>query len=464
MSDQPLRVAIVGSGPAGIYAAEALTKQRDVPVQVDVLDRLPTPFGLVRYGVAPDHLSIRGVRETLWRLLRHDEVRFIGDVELGRALTVEELRRHVDAVIYTFGAARDRRLNIPGEDLPGSIPATDFVAWYCGHPDAEGEHIEAALRSTRSAVVVGVGNVAVDVARVLARRAGLDHTDMPHHVLAALAGAPVRAIHVLGRRGPAQAAFTTKELRELGKIDGADVLVDPRDVPDVPDPASAAKLATDRAAARNVEVLRGWAGAEYPDEPDRVALALRFFARPVEIVGTDKVTGVVVERTALDADGRVVGTGERSLVPADLVVRSVGYQGVGLPGLPFDTASSVIPHERGRVLREGIRAPGEYVAGWIKRGPTGVIGTNKSDATETVATMLADVASGELVPGSAAGTADLVEVLAGRGIRVFSIDDWTAIDAAEIALGEANGRTRTTLHDRAALLAAVTRTTAHPSQ
>ncbi|SHN28683.1 ferredoxin--NADP+ reductase [Cryptosporangium aurantiacum] len=419
-------------------------------VEVDVLDRLPTPFGLVRYGVAPDHLSIRGIRETLWRLLRNPSVRFLGNVEIGADVSTDELRRHVDAVVYTFGAARDRRLGIPGEDLPGSLAATDFVAWYCGHPDVIRGPVEEALRPARSAVVVGVGNVALDVGRVLARCGALDHTDMPEHVLSALGGCPVRDIHLLGRRAPAHAAFTTKELRELGKIDGVSVHVDPADL--AAHPVTDALVASDRAVARNVDVLRGWAGS-----PDGIgnptSVHLRFFTRPVEILGTDRVEGVLVERTALTPDGRVVGTGEQAVIEAQLVVRSVGYRGVPLPGLPFDASAGVVPHERGRVVRDGAPAPGEYVAGWIKRGPTGVIGTNKSDAHETIETLLADAAAGRLLRTESPDS--LTTLLADRGVRVFTLEDWRTIDAAEIALGESRGRTRTTLATRAELLDAV---------
>lgn len=453
VDERPLRVAIVGSGPSGIYAAEALARQSVVPVEVDVLDRLPTPFGLVRYGVAPDHLSIRGIRETLWRLLRDPAVRFLGNVELGTDLTVDELRQHVDAVIYTFGAARDRRLGIPGEDLPGSLAATDFVAWYCGHPDASRDLVEEALQGVGSAVVVGVGNVALDVARVLARSGALDHTDMPEHVLSTLSDCPVRDIHVLGRRSPAHAAFTTKELRELGKIDGVDVWVDSRDL--APEPVGDAVLAGSRAAARNVEVLRGWAGPSAPDGQS-TSVQLRFFSRPVEILGTDRVEGVRMERTRFDPDGRLVGTGEQSVIPAQLVVRSVGYRGVALPGLPFDTSMNVVPHDHGRVVRDGVAAPGEYVAGWIKRGPTGVIGTNKSDANESVATLLSDAELGALPVPAHPDRGALTDLLAARGVRVFTLDDWQAIDAAEVALGQTRGRDRTTLDSRAELLAAVT--------
>jgi NADPH-dependent glutamate synthase beta subunit-like oxidoreductase len=449
-ADRPLRVAVVGAGPAGIYAADALTRQDDVPVAVDLIDRLPTPFGLVRHGIAPDHPKMRAIRDTLHRTLDDPLVRFVGNVEVGRDITLDELRTHVDAVIYTYGAAIDRHLGIEGEDLPGSLAATELVAWYTGHPDADRARVEAALAGVRSVVVVGVGNVALDVARVLARTpAELEPTDMPQHVLDALAATSVEEITVLGRRGPAQASFTTQELRELGELECAIVLVDAADLQ--LDPAAEERASADRNVTRNLAVLRGW--ADHVPEPGRTRLHLRFFARPARLLGEDRVTGVEVERTAVDADGRAMGTGQLDVVPADLVVRSVGYFGTPLPGLPVDQRSGTVPHEEGRVLRDGRLSPGEYVAGWIKRGPSGVVGTNKHDARETVAALLADAAAGVLTTQGQVD--DLVDDLVARGAAPVLIDDWRAIDAAEVALGATRGRARTTLHEREALLAAV---------
>ncbi|WP_228394979.1 FAD-dependent oxidoreductase [Modestobacter roseus] len=444
---RPLRVAVVGAGPAGIYAAEALAAQDDVPVAVDLIDRLPTPFGLVRHGIAPDHRKMRALRETLHHTLDHERVRFVGNVEVGLDLSIAELRRHVDAVVYTYGAAGDRALGVPGEELPGSLAATDVVAWYCGHPDADRARVEEAVARARDVVVVGVGNVALDVARVLVRSpAELDPTEMPQHVLDALAAAPVERVTVLGRRGPAQATFTTQELRELGHLADATVLVDPADLTD---PGDDALAAGDRHVARNLAVLHEYAA--HTAEPGRPVVRLRFHARPVRLLGTDRVTGVEVERTTVDADGRATGTGELDVVPADLVVRSVGYRGHPLPGLPLD--GGTVPHRAGRVLREGEISPGEYVAGWIKRGPTGVVGTNKHDARETVASLLADAATERLHTGG--DPDDLVRALQARGAQPVLLADWRAIDAAEVALGATRGRDRTTLHERAALLAAV---------
>ncbi len=448
-SAHPLRVAVIGAGPAGIFAADALTRQSDVPVAIDLIDRLPTPFGLVRHGIAPDHPKMRAIRDTLHRSLDHPLVRFVGNVEIGTDITLDELRRHVDAVVYTYGAALDRQLGIEGEDLPGSLAATEFVSWYCGHPDADRGRVEAALAGARSAVVVGVGNVALDVGRVLARTAAeLEPTDMPQHVLDALAAAPIEEVTVLGRRGPAQATFTTQELRELDGLADATVLVDPAELE--LDPGSEERAAADRNVSRNLAVLRGW--ADHTATAGRVRLRLRFFRRPVRLLGTDRVTGVEVERTAVDGDGRAVGTGELEVVPADLVVRSVGYRGTPLPGLPVDERSGTVANEAGRVLRDGHPSPGEYVAGWIKRGPTGVVGHNKHDARETIAGLLADAADGTLLVRGPVD--DLVATLQARGAEPLLLENWRAIDAAEQSLGATRGRARTTMHERESLLAA----------
>ena len=445
------RVAVIGSGPSGIYAADALVSQSEVPVEVDVIDRLPVPFGLVRYGVAPDHLSIRSVRDTLDKTLDKPGVRFLGNVSVGADISMAELHACYDAIVLTYGASRDRRLGVPGEDLAGSVAATDFVAWYCGHPDAERALFESLLPEATGVVVVGVGNVAVDVTRVLAKTVGeLDHTDMPQYVFDTLAQSQITDIHVLGRRGPAQAAFTTKELRELGELADADIIVDPSDME--LDEASAALAASDKAVARNVEVMRVWSTEAPSGKPRRIHL--HFFARPTELRGTDHVETVVVERTALTPEGSAAGTGEFTEIAANVVIRSVGYRGTALDEVPFDSGRNVIPHTDGRVERDGVTVPGEYVAGWIKRGPTGIIGTNKKDAVQTVASLLADAVAGTL-PAPATPTAEAMDaLLAERGIDVVTTAGWRSIDAAERALGATRGRDRTTIHDTADLLAA----------
>ncbi len=445
--ERPLRVVVVGAGPAGLYTAEALTRQDAIPVAVDIVDRLPTPFGLVRHGIAPDHLKMRALRETMHRTLDDPAVRFIGNVEIGVDVSLAELRSCADAVVYTYGASGDRQLGIPGEQLPGSLAATELVAWYCGHPDADRATVEQALSHARSVVVVGVGNVALDVARVLARAPGeLEATEMPEHVLQALSAAPVEQVTVLGRRGPAQATFTTQELRELGGMAGATVLVDPADLP----VEGSGGAVADRLVARNLAVLAGW--VDHVPAAGAVRLMLQFHRRPVRLVGRDRVEAIEVERTVVDADGRAVGTGELSVLPADLVVRSVGYQGHPLPGLEVDPRSGTVAHASGRVLRQGAVSRGEYVAGWIKRGPTGVVGTNKHDARETVTALLEDAAGGVL--GTQPAVMDLAAMLVSHGADPVLLVNWRAIDAAEVALGAARGRARTTLHDRAALLAA----------
>ncbi len=444
-----LRVAVIGSGPSGMYAADALVSQTDVPVTVDVIDKLPVPFGLVRYGVAPDHHSIRSVRDTLDKILDKPGVRFVGNLEVGTDISVAELHEYFDAVIFTYGASRDRRLGIPGEDLAGSVAATDFVAWYCGHPEADRAEFESLVPTATSAVVVGVGNVAVDVTRVLGKTvAELNDTDMPQHVFDTLDKSGITDIYVLGRRGPAQATFTTKELKELGELADADVIIDPA-VMEL-DAFSLEQAASDKATARNVEVMREW--STRTPEGKRRRIHMHFFARPVEMTGDDRVRQVVVERTALDSTGGASGTGEMYTVDADFVVRSVGYRGTALDEVPFDSGKNVIPSVEGRVQRDGVTVPGEYVAGWIKRGPTGIIGTNKKCAVGTVASLIEDV-SANLLPAASRGT---IEEFDARIAAVETVDTegWRSIDKAERALGESAGRARTSIHTAEGMLSA----------
>ena len=455
-------MAIVGAGPAGIYAAEALSQQTDVAVEVAVIDRLPVPFGLVRYGVAPDHHSIRSIRNTLERTLEKPSVRFYGDVDIGSDISIAELRESVDAVIYAYGAGSDRRLEIPGEQLPGSMAAAELVAWYCGHPDVHpdtdqsriNDHLVASeidelIRKSRQAVVVGVGNVALDVARVLIKTADqLDDTDMAGEVLESLARNNITDVHVLGRRGPAYTTFTTKELRELGQLADVDVIIDPADLE--LDPSSEAIVRQNKVAARNLVVLQDWAARPLSDASRRISF--HFWSRPTKIIGNDRVTAVEVERTMINSEGFVVGAGRRPTLTADLVVRSVGYRGLPLLGVPFDEKTGRVPHADGRVIRDGGFSVDEYVTGWIKRGPTGVIGTNKSDAVETVTSLLADVHDGAVQAHGRSGLLD--RLLVQRGIHALGMPAWRRIDAAEVELGARHGRMRTTLAHRKELLAA----------
>jgi ferredoxin--NADP+ reductase len=458
-----LEVAVVGSGPAGIYTAEALIKQVAAlapagTVRVDVLDQLPTPYGLVRYGVAPDHPSIRSIADYLRGVLEHPGVRFLGGVHLGEDVTREDLLASYDAVVYATGAMRDRRMGIPGEDLPGSYAATDFVNWYCGHPDSSAE---AFTLDAESVAVVGVGNVAVDVARILVKDpAALHATDIPHPVLEALTASKVREVHMIGRRGPAQAKFTTKELRELGELADVDIEVRPGELDlDAFDPTGqSTQLAeSDRRVRGNLAAMRDWAGRPAGGAGRR--LAVRFWLRPVEVTGTERVSGLTVERTRLDEQGRFTGTGEHETIPAQMVFRSVGYQSVPLAGVPFDENTATVPHAEGRVLGpDGAPLPGEYVAGWLKRGPTGVVGTNKSDAAGTVRSLLADLSARAAGQGSDAGSGagpsrrPFTEVLAERGVQPVSYVDWLRVEAAEAELAGALGRgERVKIGDREAI-------------
>nr|WP_298557134.1 FAD-dependent oxidoreductase [uncultured Streptomyces sp.] len=439
-----LRVAVVGSGPSGCYTAQSLV-QLDSGVRVDVLDRLPCPYGLVRYGVAPDHEKIKSLQNNLRAVLEHERVRFLGGVQIGPGgVTVAQLRELYHAVVYCVGAATDRHLGIPGEDLPGSWSATQFVSWYSAHPDA----VDAGfLRDARSAVVIGVGNVAVDVTRMLARGlTELTPTDMPQAALTTLADSRVSEIHMVGRRGPSQARFTTKELRELGTLPETDVVVDPAELaldPEYTDPS-----ALPAPQRRNVEVLRGWAGTPPTGAPRRIRL--RFFLRPAELLAEQGHVGAVrFERTAPDGHGGVTGTGRHEVIGGQLVLRSVGYRGVPLEGLPFDPATGTVPNLSGRVLREGAVAPGEYVAGWIKRGPTGVIGTNRPCAKETATSLLEDA------PALARRAApDPLPALRAAGTDPVEWPGWQSIERAEADLGTSLGRGVVKLPDWPSLLKA----------
>jgi ferredoxin--NADP+ reductase len=422
-----LRVAVVGSGPAGFYAAGALLAA-DVPVEVDMIERLPTPWGLVRLGVAPDHPKIKSVSRAFEKIALQPGFRFFGNVEVGRDIQHGELLDLYDAVVYAVGAQSDRRMGIPGEDLPGSWAATEFVAWYNGHPDFQ--HLEFDL-STERAVVIGNGNVAVDVARMLALTPEeLEPTDTTAAAIEAFVNAGIREIVVVGRRGPAQAAFTTPELQELGELAGTDVIVDPSDLEGA-EPH-------DTNSERNLAVLREYTTREPEGKPKR--LLLRFLRSPVAITGEGRVEAIELARNRLESDAagalRAVATDERETLSTGIVFRSVGYRGVALPGVPFDEDTGTVPNDRGRV------APGVYVAGWIKRGPSGVIGTNKKDASETVELLLEDLRDA-LRKGRSA--AEVEAVLLDRGVQLVVYEGWTSIDELERAAGEPLGRPRVKL-------------------
>jgi ferredoxin--NADP+ reductase len=451
----PLRVAIVGAGPAGFYAAGQLLGQGEPPVRVDLFDRLPTPHGLVRAGVAPDHPKIKSVTRVYEKTAALPGFRFLGGVEVGRDLTHEELAAHYHAVMYAIGTAGDKRLGIPGEELPGSHGAAEFVAWYNGHPDYADRDFDL---SAQTAVVVGNGNVALDVARMLAlSHEELAVTDIADHALHALRNSDVREVVVLGRRGPAQAAFTNPELRELADLQLADVIVDPAEAE--LDAASRAWLESDAADPtnrRNVETIQRYAATPPAGKPRRVVL--RFLRSPVEIVGSGRVQAVVVERNELvpgpDGALRARSTGERETIPAGLVFRSIGYIGSPLPGVPFDERRSTIHNDGGRVTDPGTGRPlpGVYAAGWIKRGPSGVIGTNKKCAQESTRALLEDLAADRL-PEPAADAERLPDELRARGVRVVEYDGWQAIDRHERSLGEPHGRPRVKLVRREELYA-----------
>ena len=423
----PLRIAVVGSGPAGFYAAGHVL-DADLPAEVDMIERLPTPWGLVRLGVAPDHPNIKAVSRAFERIAAKPGFRFLGNVAVGRDISHDELGRLYDAVVYAVGAQTDRRLGIPGEDLPGSWAATEFVAWYNGHPDFQDVSFDL---KTERAIVVGAGNVALDVARMLALSPQeLAPTDTTDAAIAAISDAPLREVVVLARRGPAQAAFTTPELKEMGELFDADVTVDAADL--------VGAVATDTNSERNLEVLRGYA-ARSPAGKGRTVV-FRFCVSPVEIRGNERVEEIEVVHNELVTDERgnvrAVPTERRETFPCGLVFRSVGYRGVAIPGVPFDEENGVVPNDRGRV------EPGLYAAGWIKRGPTGVIGTNKKDATETVELLLEDARAGLLGRQS---DERIEQLLDARGVEYVMYAGWEAIDLQEKTRGEPHGRPRVKL-------------------
>lgn len=454
-ADRPLRAAVIGAGPSGFYTAAALLKE-NVSVTVDLFDRLIAPHGLVRYGVAPDHQNIKAVAKTYDRTAADPAFRYFGNVEIGKDITHAELKRHYDVIFYTTGAQSDRRLGIPGEDLPNSMSATEFVAWYNGHPDYKDLQVDL---SCEAAIVVGVGNVAMDVARILAKSVDeLKETDIADHALAQLAKSNIKDIYIVARRGPAQVKFTNAEIREMGHLEIADAIVLDNELR--LDRASSAAIEGDTSMQKNLDYLRAFAEIGATGKPRRVHF--RFLLSPVEIIGENgKIVAVKMERNELRAsvsgDIKASGTGQYETIAAGLVLRSVGYKGVPLEGVPFDNRNGVIPNEVGRVvdLETGRILSGEYVAGWIKRGPTGVIGTNKPDAIESVNSMFDDLQKGKLTPALEPSPDAIPALLAQRGVRYVTKDDWKLIEAKEIADGKAQGKPRVKIVEREAMLAVV---------
>ncbi len=446
-AEHPLRVAIVGAGPTGYYAAEALFKnERGVVVEVDMYDRLPTPYGLVRAGVAPDHQKIKSVTASFDKIAAHPGFRFFGGVAFGKDVSLADLRAHYHQILYCTGAQTDRRMGIPGEDLAGSHPATEFVAWYNGHPDYRDYVFDL---SVEHAAVVGVGNVAIDVARILCRTPEeLAATDIADHALEALRKSRIKEVSLLGRRGPAQAAFTNPEIKEIGELADADVVVRPEEVALDPLSRAALEKSQDRATRKKVEILQGYAARSPAGRSRR--LALRFLVSPVELLGdaSGRVAALRLVRNELYATPTGAlqprATSQLEELPVGLVFRSVGYRGVPLPGVPFNESWGVILNEKGRVLDPDTKQPvmGEYTAGWIKRGPSGVIGTNKPDAAETVQCMLEDLAQGTALQPAHPTAAAAEALVRQRQPACLSYADWLRVNELEVARGRAQGRPR----------------------
>ncbi|NDJ60993.1 MAG: FAD-dependent oxidoreductase [Chloroflexi bacterium] len=444
-AEQPLRVAIIGSGPSAFYAAEHIQKQSDLVATIDMFERLPTPHGLVRGGVAPDHPKIKSVTKIYDRIAGKPGFRFFGNVELGKDIHLSDLRRLYHQIVYAVGAQTDRRMGIPGEDLLGSHPATEFVGWYNAHPDFRDLSFDL---SQERAAVIGNGNVAMDVARILASSHDeLAVTDIADYALEALRNSNIKEIYVLGRRGPAQAAFTNPEIKELGALSEADVIV-PADEAAL-DPLSEAWLEAngDRSAQNNVKILQSYADEGPDGKPRRIVM--RFLVSPVEIIGTERVEAIKIVKNELyqrdDGSLRPRATEVTETLPVGLVFRSIGYRGVALADVPFDDRNGVIPNQEGRVIdseRDGALTPGEYCVGWIKRGPSGVIGTNKPDSVETVERMLEDVAAGQTLTPAAPQPEAVNRLMAERTIDFVSYPDWLLLDAFEQERGEPLNRPR----------------------
>ena len=440
---RPLRVAVIGSGPSGFYATDLLLRKQGIVINVDVFDKLPVPYGLVRFGVAPDHQNIKSVVKGYEKIAEDSRFRFFGNIQLGKDIQLGNLKNYYDQIVYAVGAETDRKLKIPGEMLSGSYTATDLVAWYNGHP----AHVDAKIDLSHECVdVEGVGNVAMDVTRILAKSPDeLAASDMTDFALETLRASKFKEIVVLGRRGAAQAAFTPKEIKEIGGLDGVDLVVNPEDL--VLDSESEKLVEADKQVRANVEYLTRKSRDGFGTNSKKVRL--RFLRSPVEIIGTNgRVTAVRIEKNVLSKDGdgimRSQGSGQYEHIPCGAIFRSVGYHGVPLPGVPFDDLNGVIPNARGRVINPETLEPvaGQYVVGWIKRGPTGLLGTNKGDAAETVSAMLEDI-EGESAPLlSDQASEEIVSFLNCRGACYLTYSDWKELDLLEIEKGEALGKVR----------------------
>ncbi|MDX1413846.1 MAG: FAD-dependent oxidoreductase [Candidatus Promineifilaceae bacterium] len=464
--ENPLRVAIVGAGPTGFYTAEHLFKRKELEVEVDMFDRLPTPFGLVRAGVAPDHQKIKSVTKVFTRTAQKPGFRFFGNVDFGKDLSLEDLQAHYHQIVFCTGAQTDRYLNIPGADLDGHHPATEFVAWYNGHPDFRDYEFDL---SQETAVVIGIGNVAMDVARILARsKEELAKTDIADYALEALANSNVKRIYILGRRGPAQAAFTTPEIKELGEMEDADIFTLPEEV--TLDPLSEEMMAAsvDRGTARKVQIIQSYAD----NKPGVKAkeIILRFLVSPSEMFGDDQgqLTGMrLVHNELYKTEAgtlRPRATDKTEDIEAGLAFRSVGYRGVPLPEIPFNDSWGVILNDEGRVIDSDSGQPvtGLYTAGWIKRGPSGVIGTNKPDALETVEKMMVDLAEGRILNPATPDAAAAEETIRSQQPRYFTFADWEILDAIEVEKGLALGRPRVKFTTVESMLEATGKKSAEP--
>jgi len=437
-----IRVAIIGSGPSAFYAAQHLLSQADMTAEIDMFERLPTPYGLVRGGVAPDHTKIKSVTKVYDRIATHERFRYFGNVTFGTDITHDDLAAHYHAIVYAVGAQMDRNLNIPGENLANSHGATEFVGWYNGHPDYC--HHTFDLSQERVAVI-GNGNVGADIARILARTPDeLYQTDIADYALDALAHSNVKEILILGRRGPGQAKFTSVELKELGDLPNADLVIDPAELELDPLSEDYLRSGASRVAARNYEILTRFAGNSHHNQ--RRKIILRFLVSPVEFIGNGRVEAIRVVKNEICERGHFMSpcpTDEFETIPVGLVFRSIGSHGVPLPDVPFDQDRGIIPSKRGRVITEhGERIHGEYVVGWIKRGPQGIVGTNKPDAQETITQLLKDMAYHQhLCPRDPSPDA-ITDLLRSRGIQYITYNDWKKLDQIEIERGQAIGRPR----------------------